>query len=73
MDDKLKLGCTVQYKSGGNWKPLGKVVEISPAIIMNRAVLSSAKYKVEWTTTEATGEISGWLSANELSLVEGYL
>lgn len=71
MNDELGIGCTVQYKSGGNWKPLGIVVEVSPALIMNRAVLSSAKYKVKWTTTDAEGETSGWLSAHELSVVQG--
>lgn len=58
----FKVGDRVQYRSGGNWKPYGVIVDEQPAITMNGAVLVGPKYKVRWDD----GDESGWLSLHEL-------
>lgn len=58
----FEIGQRVQYRSGGNWKPFGVVVEANEPITMNGAVLVSPRYKVRWDD----GDESGWLSAHDL-------
>lgn len=56
------IGQRVQYRSGGNWKPFGVIVEIQDGMKMNDAVLFAPRYKVQWDD----GDESGWLSYHDL-------
>jgi hypothetical protein len=63
----IKLGQRVQYRSGGNWKPFGIVIDIQGEICMNGTVLISSRYKVRWDDEDE----SGWLSEHDLKEMEG--
>ena len=63
MNEKwFEVGDRVQYVSGGNWKPVGTVIEIQDGMTMNSAVLFAPRFKVRWDD----GEESGWLSYHDL-------
>jgi hypothetical protein len=70
MNEKdFEIGQRVQYRSGGNWRPFGVVVEKEPPITMNGAVLVGPHYKVQWDA-DGEGDVSGWLSYYQLEAVD---